>query len=457
MRLLLIFVALVLVASACSSDSDDSASTDGASASTTVGDITDDGGGDEAADERAPSDDAEASDDGATDAPAATEGVLRVPQDHDTIQAAVDAAVDGDLVLIDAGVYNEAVVVETDNIVIRGVDRNEVVLDGQHDLENGIKVFSNGVAVENLTARNFTSNGVFFTGSYEDNIILNGYRASYVTVHNNGDYGIYAFNAENGLFEHSYGSGHPDSAFYIGQCQPCNAVITDGLAENNALGYSGTNAGGELYIINSEWRNNRIGIVPNSLNSEELAPQRDAVFAGNWMHNNGNEDTPRKGSDWDLGFGVGLVVAGGNNDLITKNLAENNVNGGIAIATFPDGDTFWQPNNNRVIDNVALGNPLDLVFFSLGENSGNCFEGNTFETSQPADIETNVPCDAPYVDISDQYTPPDPDSFNVIDYIDVPVPGPQENMPDALTAPAVPATDVFVAPDVDAITVPEGA
>ena len=39
---------------------------------------------------------------------------------------------------------------------------------------------------------------VFFTGSYEDNIILDGYRASYVTVHNNGDYGIYAFNAENG-------------------------------------------------------------------------------------------------------------------------------------------------------------------------------------------------------------------------------------------------------------------
>ncbi len=427
--ILFVLIAFLLLAAACGSDTESGATDDASGASTTAGD----------ADTSTTAGDADTSTtagDGATDAEPSGDnplGALRVPQDFDTIQAAVDAAADGDLVLIDEGVYNEAVVVETDNIVIRGVDRNTVILDGEHDLENGLKVFSNGVAVENLTARNFTSNGVFFTGSYEDSIILNGYRASYVTVHNNGDYGIYAFNAENGLFEHSYGSGHPDSAFYIGQCQPCNTVITDGLAENNALGYSGTNAGGDLYIINSEWRNNRIGIVPNSLNSEELAPQRNATFAGNWVHDNGNEETPRKGSDWDLAFGVGIVVAGGENDLITKNLAENNASGGIAIATFPDGDTFWQPNDNRVIDNVAMGNPIDLVFFSIGENSGNCFEGNTFETSQPADIETNVPCDAEYVDISDQYTPADPESFSVIDYIDVPAPGPQESMPDALT------------------------
>ena len=57
--------------------------------------------------------------------------------------------------LIDEGVYNESVVVETDNIVIRGVDRQTVVLDGEHseEMANGIIVFSNGVAVENLPAK----------------------------------------------------------------------------------------------------------------------------------------------------------------------------------------------------------------------------------------------------------------------------------------------------------------
>jgi hypothetical protein len=57
---------------------------------------------------------------------------LRVPDDYATIQEAVDAAQPGDLVLIGPGTYHEAVIVETDDIVIRGTDRNEpfTALDG---------------------------------------------------------------------------------------------------------------------------------------------------------------------------------------------------------------------------------------------------------------------------------------------------------------------------------------
>ena len=56
-----------------------------------------------------------------------------------------------------------------------------------------------------------------------------GYRASYVTAYNNGDYGIYAFDSQYGQFDHSYAGGSPDSGFYIGQCDPCHALITDSL------------------------------------------------------------------------------------------------------------------------------------------------------------------------------------------------------------------------------------
>ncbi len=439
---------------AAEDDGDDAMAEDAAEDDAMAEDAAEDHGGDEGTDgDDAPTDDA--AEDGSDDGSGEDElAALRVPEDFASIQDAVDAAVPGDLILIGAGVYNEAVQVETENIVIRGADRNETILDGQNEMENGIIVFSNGVAVENLTARNYNSNGVFFTGDYDSDFVLEGYRASYVTVHNNGDYGIYAFNAANGLIEHSYGSGQPDSAFYIGQCQPCNAVITDSLAENNALGYSGTNAGGELYIINSEWRNNRVGIVPNSLNSEELAPQRSAVFAGNYVHNNGNLETPRKGADWDLAFGVGIVVAGGENDLITKNRAVDNLNVGIAVAIFPDGDTIWVPSNNQVIDNVATGQPYDLAFLPGGGQLGNCFAGNTFETSAPADIETMAPCDGEGPTFTDLYPIPS-EAFSTIEHTEVPVPGPQPQMPDALTAPADPAIDPFVAPDMGAITVPD--
>ena len=57
-------------------------------------------------------------------------GTLRVPQDYPTIQAAVNAAKPGSLVLVSPGVYKEAVTVTTANIVIRGLDRTGTVLEG---------------------------------------------------------------------------------------------------------------------------------------------------------------------------------------------------------------------------------------------------------------------------------------------------------------------------------------
>jgi hypothetical protein len=52
-------------------------------------------------------------------------------------------------------------------------------------------------------------------------------------------------------------------------------------AENNGLGYSGTNAGGDLELVNLVWRRNMSGIVPKTLDTERLAPQRSAYIAGN--------------------------------------------------------------------------------------------------------------------------------------------------------------------------------
>ena len=51
---------------------------------------------------------------------------------------AVGAAAPGDLVLVSPGVYNEAVNVTTPELTIRGLDRNEVVLDREFELDNGI-------------------------------------------------------------------------------------------------------------------------------------------------------------------------------------------------------------------------------------------------------------------------------------------------------------------------------
>ena len=95
-----------------------------------------------------------------------TPRTLRVPDDHPTVQSAVDAAEPGDLILLAPGTYSEAVTVEVPRVTIRGLDRNTVILDGGDERENGFLVFSDGVAIENLTTAHYRGNGVLFSGDY---------------------------------------------------------------------------------------------------------------------------------------------------------------------------------------------------------------------------------------------------------------------------------------------------
>ncbi len=361
----------------------------------------------------------------------------RVPQDHDTIQAAVCAAHEGDLVLVSKGTYREAVDVTTPNITIRGTDRNAVILDGGFKLENGIRVLeTDGVVVENMTARNYTSNGFFWTGS-------DYYRGSYLTAYRNGDYGVYTFDAHHGQLDHSYGGGSPDAGFYVGECFRCDVVIDTVVSEYNGLGYSGTNSGGDLYIVNSTFRNNRAGIVPNTGSYEQCYPERESTIVGNLIYDNSNLEAPAAGENELLPTGNGILVPGGVRNVIERNRVMNHLRTGIGLVPYPESDAnslapavtewdapcrpkasvgktipaaackevkgimdkcgvLWPPKENRIIGNVVEGSGVaDLAVgtidvFATGETTdklGNCFSDNTFGTSAPQNIETLAPCD----------------------------------------------------------------
>jgi hypothetical protein len=420
--------------------------------------------------------------------------VLNVPEDYPTIQEAVDAAKSGDLVLIAPGVYREEVEVTTDNIVIRGLDRNEVILDGEFDRQNGIRVVgADGVSVENMTAMNYRRNGFLWTKA-------TGYRGSYLTAWRNGDYGIYAFDAVGGVFEHSYAAGSTDAGFYIGQCYPCDAVVTDVVSEHNALGYSGTNAGGNLLVVNSTFRFNRMGIVPNSGTYELCYPQRDTVIAGNRVYSNNQDDTAS--FRWAVLFmGSGIFVSGGIQDTVRNNRVWDHDQFGIALVPYlewspsdvvtprenwplscdesrrlepvaPEGSILWEPYESRVIDNVVEeSGRADLVLASTGidvSTLGNCFLGNDFSTSAPTDIEGLAPCTdegvgegsgdwlANALDM-DEWFDRYQDAPRGRPYQEAPLPERPvlDNMADPATAPARPASKIPPKIDVDAIKVPD--
>lgn len=420
---------------------------------------------------------------------------IRVPGDQKTIQAAVDSAEAGDLILVSEGVYKEAVDVTTADITIRGVDRNKVILDGEFKADNGIRVLdTDGVVVENMTARNYISNGFYWTGS-------DRYRGSYLTAYRNGDYGIYAFDSYHGQFDHSYGSGSPDAGFYIGECYKCDAVLSEVVSEYNGLGYSGTNSGGDLYIVNSEFRNNRAGIVPNSGSYELCYPSRGTTIAGNLVHDNNMTDGP--GIDVSLlAQGNGILPAGAVRVEITRNRVWNHDRTGIGLVPFPESDAndlappqtewdqpcsespakkaaesgakttiapdkcveveligdgcivMWNPMEIKVEGNDVSGSKVaDLAVGTVDltesgqttDTLGNCFSDNVFTTSQPAQIEQLAPCNgeptatdwnASALDLIGLMGSPAPkppaDSYKA-----TPEPPEQENMPKATTAKPV--------------------
>jgi hypothetical protein len=415
---------------------------------------------------------------------------VKVPQDQPTVQAAVDAAQPGDLVLISPGVYKEAVNVTKENLTIRGLERNTTILDGEFTRENGVRVLNaNGVSVENMTARNFTGNGFFWTG-------VTGYRGSYLTTSRTGNYGVYAFDSTKGQFDHLYTSGSPDAGIYIGQCYLCDAVITDSVSEYNGLGYSGTNSGGNLYIVNSTFRFNRAGIVPNSGSYELCYPERETTIAGNLVYSNNQGDTPAIDVAL-LAMGNGILAAGGRDNTITHNRVWDHERTGIGLVPFPETDAvdnippedamktpcaeaknkpptdpaqvknpvFWPAKNNKVTDNtVERSGVADIAVGTLGDDTvaslGNCFSGNTVSTSAPKDLQGMSPCGGKgngadpangALDLGALMAAARPPKG---DYKTQPVPPDQPNMPDAATAPARPATDVPMKVDLSTIKTP---
>ncbi|WP_410615892.1 right-handed parallel beta-helix repeat-containing protein [Amycolatopsis sp. lyj-109] len=394
---------------------------------------------------------------------------IRVPQDAPTVQQAVDSARPGDLVLVSPGVYRESVRITVPGLVLRGTDRNRVVFDGEVRRANGIVVTAPGVAVENLTVRAHVLNGILVTGMADESGGLargsdgytrldparfppvQGFRVSYVTASNNGLYGVYAFDSQHGVIEHSYASGSADSGFYVGQCHPCDIVVRGNVAERNAVGYEGTNASGRMAVVGNRFVGNRVGLSANSDYQEAFVPQQDAAIVGNLVAANAQPGSPAQA---DGGFGVGIGIAGGTRNLLARNLVTGNPGAGIALASAED----LAPSGNRLVGNVLSGNGVDVAYAASDRapGSGNCLQDNVLTSTAPAGIAGTMACPAspgPAAGVR-LALPPAPRG---VPFPDVAAPPEQPGLPDAATAPPRPAHGLPGPVDLDGYPVPPTA
>ena len=398
--------------------------------------------------------------------PAGTQVTIRVPADAPTISAAVSLAQSGDLVLVAPGVYHESVKIDTAQVTLRGESRDGVVIDGRLRQPNGIVVTAPGVAVENLTVKNNTQNGVLVTGSAaaaggtpgdggydtgdEPVTFLKSFLVSHVTATRNGLYGIYAFSAQDGVIEHSYASGSADSGIYVGQCKPCRVVVRDNIAELNAVGYEGTNASGDMYVVGNRFVGNRVGLTTNSDHQEKLLPQQGSHVAGNLIAANQQDSTPEQA---DGGWGIGIGIDGGSDNQVVRNRIDGNVNAGLVITATAD----IPPNGNQVVENTFTANGVDVgwTFPTATRGQGNCLRGNDLVTTAPAQLVTTASCPAADQSPSGTWTSPRPPRG--IPFTEVAAPAPQPQLPNATTAGATAVPAVPVLPDVARIPLPSAS
>ncbi len=396
------------------------------------------------------------------------------------IQEAVDAVKNkGTWILIEPGIYKEEVKVKgksKDNLYIRGMDRNTVILDGtglqNPKGSNGIEIgethgekteLVNDVWVENLTVRNFEQepngpggNAIWWSGGDGSaKVGAHGWYGRYLTAYDTGlygSYGIFTNNEIEGEWEHIYASGYDDSGMYLGACQECQARIVDAVMENNQLGYSGSNSGGSLKIEHSIFRHNSSGVAPNAENPGDPPPPQDGecgrennkekkpstkegpagyekylpeikstkikhctIIRHNLITENNNHNTPATGSAEGAPFGAGVELPGDYADAIEENEITNNGSDGILAFEYPNpyppvkGTTiYFQNSGNKVANNTFSGNGTlglepafegDIAFeggasFFNGkkESVNNCFAGNTYTKTIPANIEGEWGC-----------------------------------------------------------------
>lgn len=165
----------------------------------------------------------------------------------ESIQAAVDQADPGDVVLVEAGVYRENVNIYEDNITLRG--QNAVLKPPTTPQSNncsegpgepsheGICIFKlgqagpeviNNVRVSGFSVLNFQGTGI---------IVLFGNRVTVEgnTTIDNAEYGVAAFESRRVTFRNNRAEGSHEAGVYFGDSTGAGNLITGNRASANGL------------------------------------------------------------------------------------------------------------------------------------------------------------------------------------------------------------------------------
>jgi hypothetical protein len=252
---------------------------------------------------------------------------------------------------------------------------------------------TDGAYLGNVTVRHVEEHGYY-------SIEVDGMTFDRVQAYFAHEYGHLSFATDHLLIQDGDFAGAGDAGIYPGASPPSrartNSIIRRNDSHHNALGLSGS-MGSSLRIVNNDFHDNSTGITLDSISraGHPGFPQNSTIMRRNRIYSN-NFDTYSDENSWvrssiQAPIGAGIVIGGGNDNVIDGNWIWDNHRWGTTILTVPNAVTeqdspddaeFSTSHRNRNTANhmgvsptgEALPNGTDFWWDELGES--NCWVEN---------------------------------------------------------------------------------
>jgi hypothetical protein len=301
------------------------------------------------------------------------------------------------------------------NIQISGTARpQDVYIDVARKKEHGIRADrADGVYLSNFTIEfaNFNDIYVLETNGFHFNKIVAGHAR---------EYDFLTFTSDNGLYENLEAYGGGDSGIYPGSgpegnCQRYGIEIRNVDSHHNNIGWSGT-AGNGVYTHDSKFHDNAAGITTDSFAADHPGmPQDCSKWENNEVYSNNLDlysaerdaycQQPAAQRDprvtcptFQVPVGTGMLIAGGNRNIVRNNHIFDNWRHGFRMLWVPtqlrgedpsgqsqnnQANQFDTSNGNRFQENRmgvrpdGTRDPNGLDVYWDEEGAGNCWSANT--------------------------------------------------------------------------------
>lgn len=304
----------------------------------------------------------------------------------ESIQSAVDCAKSGDTILVPPGIYHERVLIDINDITLRGIVDTEPSMcpvqnenavfpsgdaapkwpildgdidgDGVKDLTDGVIASGNDFSMEYFIVRNYTGNGVLVEGVH--NVSLR-----HLYTEDTGLYGVYPVRSTNVLVECNITTLATDAGIYVGQSR--QIIVRNNLAYDGVTGIEIENSVDADVYENETW-NNTGGILIFLLPNLHSRVSQDIRVYDNYVHDNNrpkNDATPGSVVG-KVPVGTGILVMASDNTEIYNNRIEDNNSYGIGITSLYQayepseiGDVGPLSENNYIHNNIYRNNGAD--------------------------------------------------------------------------------------------------